>query len=131
MKKTIGFYISILAAVLAAVGCFFYKDTGLAEQRILIIAGAAIAVTVLMVILAVVSGQKKFGIVNLGATASAVILAWALVQSLNPQLDPLGWWVSGLYTYDQVKNYLFFAGFSGAAILLYIIASFINVKKAA
>lgn len=129
MKRTVGFYLNILAAILTAISVFFYTKSTLFEPRIAIMAGAVVLISLLMVIFS--GGDKEKRFLNLTSTICAILLASMLILSLGPQLDPLGWWVSGLYTFEQVRGYIYFAGFAGTALLVDIIASFIDVRKEA
>ena len=126
-NKTIGFYLLIVAAVLSVVGVFFYSGAEVTSFPIIVMVVVSAVVAVAAAVLAAAKPGLKF--LNLTATVCAVLLAWALVQSVTSQLDPLGWWVSGLYTLDQVMGFLVFAALSGAAILLYLVTSFVNLEK--
>lgn len=122
-NKTIGFYLLIVAAVLSVVSVFFYIGAEVTSTPIIVM---VVISAVLAVAAAALAAVK---LLDLAATVCAVLLAWALVQSVSSQLDPLGWWVSGLYTLSQVLGFLVFAGLSVLAIILYLIASFTNLEK--
>ena len=126
-KKT-SFYLMIVAAILAVISIFFYRTASVVENHVQIIVLIGVALTVLMAVLAGLKSRPRA--LNLCATVIALVLAWGLVQSINMQLDPLGWWISGLYTYDQVKGYIFFAVLLCVAVILDVIASFIDLQKA-
>ncbi len=125
--KRLSFYLMIAAAVLAVVGFSFYRTASVVEGNVQTIVIVGVVLTVAMVVLSMLRGKPRF--LNLCATVIAIVLAWGFVQSVNMQLDPLGWWISGLYTYDQVKGYIFFAVLIAIAILLDVIASFIDLQK--
>ena len=126
-NKTVGFYLLIVAAVLSVVGVFFYNSAEVTSFPSIVMVIISAVVAIAAAALAAAKPGLKF--LNLAATVCAVLLAWALIQSVSSQLDPLGWWVSGLYTFDQVMGFLVFAALSGAAILLYLITSFVNLEK--
>ena len=125
--KKASFYLMIIAAVLALVGLYFYRTASVVEDNVQIIVLVAVGLTVLMMLLAALKSRPAF--LNLCATLIALVMAWGLIQSVNKQLDPLGWWISGLYTYEQVRGYIFFAVLLGAALLLNLAASFIDLHK--
>ena len=129
MKKTAAFYLLILAGILAAVGLYFYQSAAVQVDMVKYLTYAVIGVTALMAVLALAT--KKAPVLNLCATVLAVLTAWTLVTSADAQLDPLGWWVAGLYSYEQVRGYIFYAVLLGVALLLQLISSFINLKKEA
>lgn len=126
-NKTIGFYLLIVAAVLSVVSVFFYIGAEVTSTPIIVMVVISAVLAVAAAALAAVKPGLK--LLDLAATVCAVLLAWALVQSVSSQLDPLGWWVSGLYTLSQVLGFLVFAGLSVLAIILYLIASFTNLEK--
>lgn len=126
-KKSMSFYFMIVAAVLCAVGLFFYRKAEITEKIVFIGGGAAIVLTVLLGIFVGLKVKAEF--VNLLSTISAVLLGWTLVHSFNAQLDSLGFWISGLYFFDQIKAFLYFAVCVFVAILLNLIASFVDVQK--
>lgn len=125
-NKTVSFYLIVLAAVLSLIALPLYKTASISESNVIVIVIVAAVVAVAMIVLA---GVGKFRFLNLTATVCAILLTCGLVMSINAQLDPLGWWVAGLYTYDQVKGYIFFAALVGIAILLDLVASFIDLQK--
>lgn len=126
-NKTVGFYLLVAAAVLSIVSVFFYSGAEVTSTPIIIMVVVSAVLAIAAAALAAVKPGLKF--LNLAATVCAVLLAWALVQSVTSQLDPLGWWISGLYTLDQVMGFLVFAALSGVAIVLYLITSFQNLEK--
>lgn len=125
--KKLSFYLMIVAAILALVSLTFYKTASVVQPEINTYVIIGVVLTVAMMVLAALKSKPRF--LNLCATVIAVVFAWGLIQSVNMQLDPLGWWIAGLYTYDQVKGYIFFAVMLGIAILLDLIASFIDLQK--
>ena len=127
-KKSVSIYMLILAAVMACVGLVFYRTAAVTEARIIPLTLVPAAIAVLTAVL--VFAGKPLRVLNLAATVCAVLLAWALAQSVSAQLDPLGWWISGLYTFDQVRGYIIFAVLMVLALILSVIASFIDIKKA-
>lgn len=126
-NKRVSFYLMIVAAVLALIGLSFYRTSSVAQSDVQTVVLVAVALTAAMLVLAALKSKPR--VLNLCATVIAIVLAWGFVQSVNAQLDPLGWWIAGLYTYDQVKGYIFFAVLIGVAILLDVIASFIDLQR--
>ncbi|MBQ8094146.1 MAG: hypothetical protein IJ242_11300 [Clostridia bacterium] len=126
-NKTAAFYLMIAAAILSIIGIFFYRTSYVVETHIQIIVCAAVALTVVMAVLAGLKSEPRF--LNLCATVNAVILGVALILSASAQMDPLGFWIAGLYTYAQVKGYIFFAVLILIAIIFNLIASFMDLYK--
>ena len=126
-NKTVGFYITVVATVLAIVGLVMYFSVSGQAAEVIPLFIAAIVVEVLLVVLSKVMGNKP--VLNLASSINAVLLGFALVQSFNPQLDAIGYVVSGLYTYDQISGFVNFVIVAAIAFMLYIIASFMSLGK--
>lgn len=126
-KKTFGFYLSVIACALALVSVILY---GSAANQMAIVPPfiwAAIAVEVLMIVLTFVAGNKN--ILNLSVVISAILMAVALAQSFNSQLDALGYAYAGLYTMDQVMPFIRFAVVCAVSFLMFVICSFMDLGR--
>ena len=116
-----------MATVLAIVGLVMYFSVSGQAAEVIPLFIAAIVVEVLLIVLSKVMGNHP--VLNLASSINAVLLGFALVQSFNPQLDAIGYVVSGLYTYDQISGFVNFVIVAAIAFLLYIIASFMSLGK--
>lgn len=126
-NKTVGFYITVVATVLAIVGLVMYFSVSGKAAEVIPLLIAAIVVEAALIVLSKVMGNKPM--LNLASSINAVLLGFALVQSFNPQLDAIGYVVSGLYTYDQISGFVNFVIVAAIAFVLYIIASFMSLGK--
>lgn len=126
-NKRMGFYLTAIAAILEIIGLISYSSAETPNSTVFALVIAAIAVEVVMIVIGM--AKEDFALMNLTATVNTILMAAAVVTSLWSQVDYLGWVVSGLYTMDQVMNYLIFAGVGVAALLLNIIASFLQWHK--
>jgi len=126
-KKTVGFYLSVIACVLALISVIMYGS--IANQMAIVppFIWAAIAVEVLMIVLTFAVGNRN--ILNLSVVISAVLMAIALAQSFNSQLDALGYAYAGLYTMDQVMPFIRFAAVCAVSFLMFIVCSFMDLGK--
>lgn len=127
-KKTFGFYLSVLACVLALVSVILYS--GVANQMSIVppLIWAAIGVEVLMIVCSAVVGNRN--ILNLSVVISAVLMATALAQSFNSQLDALGYVYAGLYTVDQVMPFIRFAVVCALSFVIFIVCAFMDLGRA-
>ena len=126
-EKTVGFYITVLATILVIVGLIMYSSVSGKAGEVIPLLVVAIGVEVLLIVLSKVIGNKP--VLNLASSINAVLLGYVLVQSFNPQLDAIGYVVSGLYTFDQIQPFVNFVIVAAIAFLLYIVASFMNLGK--
>ena len=125
--KTVGFYITVLATILVIVGLVMYTSVSGQTGEVMPLLAVAIVVEVLLIVLSKVIGNKP--VLNLASSINAVLLGFVIVQSFNPQLDAIGYVVSGLYTFDQIQPFVNFVIVAAIAFLLYIVASFMNLGK--
>ena len=128
-KQSAAFYMMIVAAILTLVGVIMYQSASVTVQTVTTLSIVIVALTVVMAVLAGL--KKELKVLNLCATVLAGLSALTLILSVNSQLDPLGWWFSGLYSFEQVRGYIIFAALLVVALLLYIIASFIDLRRKA
>lgn len=126
-KKSVGFYLTVIAAAATVIGVINYISASGATESVMILTAAAVIVEILMMIgLAVL--KNRF-ILNLFPAACAILMSAAVAFSFNTQVDGLGFLVSGMYSFDDMKNFLLFAGFGVLAAVLYIISSFMDMEK--
>lgn len=126
-KKAIGFYLSIVAAVLALAASFLYGNTmektaGVKEMMII-----AAVVNILIVVGAL--GLKKANLLGWLAVIGAALCMYGMMKSVNNMLDPIGYVVSGLYQFSEIQGWVVFMAVSVVAFLMDIIAGFTNIVK--
>ena len=126
-NKTVGFYISVVACVLALVALVLYVPTTGSLSLVIGLLVAAIVIEVALIAVSWVIGNKAF--LNLASSVNAVLLAFAIVTSFNPQLDAIGYVVSGLYTFEQIQPFVNFVIVIAISFLLYLVASFMKLGK--
>ncbi len=126
-KKTIGFYLTVIAAAAAVIGIINYSFASGAASSVLLLTAATVVVEILMIIgLAVLKNRT---ILNLFPAACAILMSAAVAFSFGSQVDGLAFLISGLYSFDDMKNFLLFAGFGVIAAVLYIVSSFMDMEK--
>lgn len=126
-KKTFGFYLSLIAAALAAVSVALYASASNQIALVSRLIWAAIGVEALLIVLSAALGNKA--LLNLATVFCAVLMGTALAQSFSSQLDALGYVVSGLYTMDQIMPFVRFAAVAAVSFLLFIVCSFLDMGK--
>lgn len=126
-KKTTGFYLTVVAMVLAVVGLFYYSAAENKVSTVFVLTGAAIAVEILLLVVSFFAGNRA--VFNLASSVSAVLMALAVSISFNSQLDAIGYVVSGLYPTEKIMNFAVFVVLAVLSLLLYCIASFTNLGK--
>lgn len=121
-NKSVGFYLTLAAAVLMLVGLPFYAQSAYAISTVYIMT-AIVAVAVVGMFLT--KGEAANGLCIVGTVAAAA----AVIFSFSTQLDAIGYVLSGLFTFDQIQGFVVFAVLAVIGWILLIIASFTGVSK--
>lgn len=121
-NKSVGFYLSAVAAVLMLIGLPFYNQSAYAIQ---VTTALAIAVAVIEVGVFLVKGE----LANVLTAVNAVVASAAVIFSFSTQLDAIGYVMSGLFTFDQIQGFVTFAVLACIGWLLLVVASFTGVSK--
>ena len=130
MKKTLGFYLSALSAVLALIGVILYGSVPQTDSMVrpLLIIGVVLSV----LILAASATKSKLPGGNLLPVVNAVLCMGAVGLSIGPMASTVVFAFMGMSPMSAAQGYLVFAGVSVAAWLVSVIAAFPGiVKKAA
>ena len=121
-NKSVGFYLTLAAAVLVLIGLPFYAQSAYAIPTVYIMA-AIVAVAVVGMFLT--KDEIANGLCIVGTVAAAA----AVIFSFSTQLDAIGYVLSGLFTFDQIQGFVIFAALAIIGWILLIIASFTGVSK--
>ena len=71
----------------------------------------------------------KAGVLMLIPTVNALLFSAAIILSIIPQVDSLGYLVSGLYSFEDMKAFILYAVFAILTWLGYLEASFMDMQK--
>ena len=129
MKNKLGFgaYMSIVAAILAVVGCILYRSVLHTYQPVYyMLIGAAAAVVIGLLLAKVLPG-----VANYIPIIMSFLLFSAIVWATSKMVDQLGYVVAGLEPVSTVISYFIFVGFTLAAGFVAIIASFLKFGEKA
>lgn len=126
-KKTAGFYMTVIAAVFALIGLVFYAGYRGMQTTAVVLVLCAVGFEILLTALSAKLGNKRF--LDLAASVCAILVAAGIMVSLPNQIDGFGFLVAGLYTFDDVKNGVFFLIPAAVSLILYIAASFMRLGK--
>lgn len=126
-NKSIGFYFSVIGAILALAGLLLYRQAknteSIIEALLMAVFLLQVAVSILLVF---IKGKKS---VNLVISAEAVMVAAALVFSFRTQVDALGYVVSGLYKFQTVRSYVLSVVFMLLSLIMFLITSYFGLEK--
>ena len=122
-KKTVGYYMTMLAAILSLIALFLYRGVLIKVTAPSAASAAAVVVFVLLTLLE--SKINSAIILRLIAFLNAVLMAFALISSIGPMINQIGFVFAGLDPMSTISAVITFAVLSGISMLLNIIASFI------
>ena len=129
MKNKLGTaaYLSILAAVLAAVACLLYKNVMYTYQPVYyMLIGAAV-----LGILGFLLAKGLPGLANYIPVCMSFLLFSSAVWGTYLMVNQLGYVVAGLDGLDSIMSYIIFVAITVIAGLFTIIASFLRMAKEA
>ena len=124
MKKSVGFFIEIIAAIVGIVSVVLYGSSLVTTQSAYIFLIAAVVVALVGAF-----GAQKMPICNWAAPVAAALAAAGIGWSVTVMADPIGYVISGLYSMDDIKSWITFVVVAGIAWLLYVIAGFAGMSK--
>ena len=128
MKKTTGFYLSVISAVLVLICLFLYGNVLFPNNYV---RPLLIASLVLSVLLLAVSTKGKSSIGNLLPLLNAVLVMAAIALSIAPMVNTVVFAFMGMNPMSNAQGFLVFAGVALCAWLFSVIASFLGILKKA
>lgn len=126
-NKTPGFFLAVAAGIFSIIGLIFYL--GVEDQGSAVIPVVAASIILLVAVNGINAACKIAGILGFLSSANALLLSAAVILSIIPQVDNLGYFVSGLYSFADVKAFILYAVFAILAWLGYLASSFMEQQK--
>ena len=120
-------YLSIVAAVLAAVACLLYKKVMYTYQPVYYMLIGAAVLGVLGFLLA----KTAPGLANYVPVVMSFLLFSAAVWGTYLMVNQLGYVVAGLDGMDSIMSYIVFVAITVVAGLFTIVAAFLSMAKEA
>lgn len=123
-KLTVGFYFTIIAAVLSAIGIFLYRSVMYTQAKVsYFLIGAAVLGAIALIGSIAVGHKSIFSavpVINAGLTALAAVFGTELM------VNQIGYVVAGLDGMDTINGWIYFTVICAVAMLMNIIASFMT-----
>lgn len=126
MKKTkfsTGFYFTIIAAVLSAVGIFMYQSVMYTQSKVTYVLAAAVVLAVIQLAVTFAMGHKA--VLSAIPVINAALVAYAAVAGAELMVNQIGYVVSGLDGMDTINSWIYFTVIAVIAMIANIIASFL------
>ena len=127
MKKTIGFYLSAVAAVLSLVSVFLYGSVSSANGMVRPLLIASVVVSV--VVLGAGFASKSIPGGNLLPVLNSVLCMGAVGTATIPVISMIVFVAMGMNPYSTISAYVTFAVVAGIAWALDLISSFTGISK--
>lgn len=126
MKKSIGFYLTIAACVLAAAGAVLYSRVHATEMLVYMFLACGVAAGVLALVIQTVKGHDG---ANLLVAAGAVLLALGLGMSIRSVVFDFSSAIAGLDSWDILNEYFAFLGATVVSWVVFLVCAFTGVNK--
>lgn len=126
-KKSVGFYISLIAAILSLVGIFLFGGVTYKNSIVYVFLIAAVVLEVLMIVLSGMKGNMP--IFNCLPIVNAVLMASAAVWGVSLMVNQIGYVIAGLDEMSTIMGLIYFEVAAAAGMLLNIVASFLSQGK--
>lgn len=126
-NKTIGFYMTLLAAILSIVACVLYVKVMYTLPVVYVFCVAAVVLTVIVIAASAKKTESK--LYGLLPVANAILMASAAVGGVNLMVNELGYVVAGLDSFDSIISFVIFEAFAVVSMILNIVASFMKQYK--
>lgn len=120
-KLGVAAFLSLVAGGLALVDIFLYRTVMYTYQPVFFMLAGAIAVAVLGCLLARVVPT----IANYCPICIVFLLASALVWGAMLMVNQIGYVIAGLDGIETILSYIFFTGFTAAALVIALVAAFL------
>lgn len=126
-KRSIGFYFTIVAAVLFIVDTVMYASVMYTNTIVYVMLAAAIIWEVLIIVLSGKFGNKAF--FNWMPVIGAVLAAAAAVWGAELMVNQIGYVVAGLDEMSTIMSFIYYEAVMIVTLLVCIIGSFLKQTK--
>lgn len=126
-KKSVGFYFTIVAAVLFIVGTVMYAGVMYTNASVFVMLALAIIWEVLIIVLSGKFGDKAF--FNWTPVIGAVLAASAAVWGAELMINQIGYVVAGLDEMGTIMSFIYYEAVMTVTLLVCIICSFLKQTK--
>lgn len=121
-KRTVGFYLGAVAAVLGIVSIVLNNGVPNSIGPVTMMLIAAVVIEVIFLVLPLATGARP--VYNLVSIVTSALFAAALTYSFGPQMNQLGNVVAGLDDPSSLQSFFLFVGVAAAGLLVDIVSSF-------
>ena len=128
-RKTVGFYLSIVSAVVMIAGIIIYTQVLIKSPFAFVFLVLALLADCCTVVMATKSDNTT--IVNLGTVCAAVFTIFAIAFATTSMVYPIGYVISGLYQFSSIQAFIIFALVAAAGWIFNLISGFTGVVKKA
>ena len=124
-KLSVAAFLSIVAAVLALVDIFLYRTVMYTYQPVFYMLAGVIALAAVGCLLGLVAPK----LANYIPICMTFLLASAIVWGSMLMVNQIGYVIAGLDGVETILTYIFFAGFTFAAVVISLIAAFLPMAQ--
>ena len=129
MKKTLGFYLSVIAAVLALVCVFLYGSVSTSNSMVKPLLIASVAISAIVLVVTAVKGNLPGG--NLLPIVNSALCMGAVGLATIPVISMIVYVALGMNSMATIQGYVNFAVVAAIAWVLNIVSAFFGIKSKA
>ena len=126
-NKTIGFYMTFVAAILSIAACVLYGSVMYTLPVVYVFCAIAAVLTVVVIVCSAKKPAKK--VYEFLPVANAILMASAAVWGVNLMVNELGYVVAGLDSFDAILSFVIYEVVAVVSLILNIAASFMKQYK--
>ena len=126
-KKSVGFYFTVIAAVLVIAGTVMYTSVMYTNTVVFVMLALAIIWEVLVIVLSGKFGDKAF--FNWTPVIGAVLAAAAAVWGAELMVNQIGYVIAGLDEMGTIMSFIYYEVVMVVTLLVCIICSFLKQTK--
>lgn len=126
-KKSVGFYFTVIAAILVIVGTVMYTSVMYTNPLVYVFLIAGIIWEVLIIVLSGKFGDRAF--FNWTPVIGAVLAACAAVWGAELMVNQIGYVIAGLDEMSTIMSFIYYEAVMAITLLVCIIASFLKQVK--
>ena len=127
MKKTLGYYLSAAAAVLALVSTFLYA--GVSSSNAAVTPLLIVSVVLSAAVLALTALNKKIPFANMLPVVNSALCMGAVGLATIPTVTLIVLVAMGMNAFTTIQSYVIFAVVAVIAWLLNIVSSFVGIAE--
>jgi hypothetical protein len=125
--KAVGFYLTLIAAILSIVACVLYKTVMYRMGIVYVFCIAAVVLAAVVIALSAKGGFSKAA--DFLPVVNAILMASAAVWGANLMVNEIGYVIAALDSFDAIQTFVIFEVVACISLILNLVSSFMKQSK--